>query len=52
MSTRELTDEQRKKVEKVMREFYAGKLYTSAGKKVTDKRQALAIAISEATSGS
>lgn len=35
------------KVHKVMREFYAGKLHTSSGKLVTDKKQALAIALNQ-----
>lgn len=38
----------RMKVEKVMREFKEGMLKTSAGKKVTDEKQAIAIALSEA----
>jgi len=36
------------KFEKVMHEFKEGTLKTSAGKKVTDRKQALAIAASEA----
>ncbi len=36
------------KVGEVMREFKEGKLKTSAGKKVTDRNQAIAIGISEA----
>ena len=36
------------KVEKVMREFKAGKLKSSSGKKVTKRSQAIAIALSEA----
>lgn len=36
------------KVSKVMREFKAGKLKNSGGKVVTDRRQATAIALSEA----
>lgn len=36
------------KVSKVMREFKAGTLKNSGGKKVTDRRQAIAIAMSEA----
>lgn len=35
------------KVKKVMREFKSGKLKSSSGKKVTNKKQAIAIAISE-----
>lgn len=37
-----------KKVEKVMKEFEAGKLRSSSGRKVTSRKQALAIALSEA----
>jgi Family of unknown function (DUF6496) len=36
------------KVEKVMRERKAGTLKTSAGKKVTSRKQAIAIGLSEA----
>jgi hypothetical protein len=36
-----------KKVEKVMHEFKEGKLKSSTGKKVTDRDQAVAIAMSE-----
>ena len=36
-----------KKIEKVMREYKAGTLKSSSGKKVVDKDQAIAIAISE-----
>lgn len=36
------------KVGKVMKEFHSGKLRTSAGKKVTDPKQAAAIGYSEA----
>ncbi len=37
-----------KKISKVMHEFGDGKLKTSAGKKVTSRKQAIAIGISEA----
>ena len=37
-----------KKIGKVLHEFKEGKLKSSAGDKVTDKKQALAIGISEA----
>ena len=40
--------EKQAKVAKVMREYKAGKLKSSSGKKVTNQRQALAIALSEA----
>jgi len=36
-----------KKVAKVMREYKAGKLKSSSGQKVTDKDQAIAIAMSK-----
>lgn len=36
------------KVRKVIREFKSGKLHSGSGKKVTSRRQALAIALSEA----
>lgn len=37
-----------KKVSKVMREYGAGTLKSSSGKKVTSRKQAVAIALSEA----
>lgn len=37
-----------KKVGKVMQEFKEGKLKSSSGQKVTDRKQAIAIGISEA----
>ncbi len=36
------------KVRKVMREFRAGRLRTRGGRKVTNRKQAIAIALSEA----
>lgn len=36
------------KVSKVMREYGKGKLKSSSGQKVTDRKQAIAIAMSEA----
>ena len=36
------------KVARVMREFRAGKLRSSSGKRVTSRKQGLAIALSEA----
>ena len=39
-----------KKVSKVMREFKAGKLKSSSGQKVTNPKQGIAIALSEARS--
>jgi hypothetical protein len=41
-------DKMKKKVAKVMREYKAGKLKSGSGQKVTDKDQAVAIAMSEA----
>jgi ribosomal protein L13 len=38
---------QQSKFEKVMREFYAGTLKSSSGRKVTSRAQAMAIAASE-----
>lgn len=38
----------KKKIEKVMHEYKVGKLKTSAGKKVTNPKQAIAIGLSEA----
>jgi hypothetical protein len=37
-----------KKVEKVMAEYKSGALKSSSGKKVTNRKQAIAIAMSEA----
>ena len=37
-----------KKIRKVMAEFKLRKLFSSSGKKVTDRKQALAIGLSEA----
>jgi hypothetical protein len=37
-----------RKVAKVMREYKAGKLKSSSGQKVTNQKQAVAIAMSEA----
>lgn len=42
------TDKKKKKVAKVMKEFKAGTLKTSAGEPVKDRAQAIAIAMSEA----
>ena len=41
-------DKMQKKVKKVMREYKAGKLKSSSGQKVTNQKQAVAIAMSEA----
>lgn len=42
------TEGQQKKVEKVMHEFKDGDLKSSSGDKVTSRKQAIAIALSEA----
>ena len=44
----EMKDKMQKKVAKVMREYKAGKLNSSSGDKVTNQKQAVAIAMSEA----
>ena len=41
-------EQAKKKIETVMREFKAGDLRSSSGKKVTSRSQGLAIALSEA----
>lgn len=48
MSKTKYSEKAQKKVGKVMKEFKEGKLKSSSGKKVTDKKQAVAIGISEA----
>ncbi len=40
-----------KKVGKVLREFRAGTLKSSSGEKITNRKQALAVALSEAGLG-
>lgn len=42
------TRKQKEKIGKVMHEFAHGKLYSGSGHKVTDRSQAIAIALSEA----
>lgn len=44
----ETKDKMQQKVAKVMREYKAGKLKSSSGDKVTNQKQAVAIAMSEA----
>lgn len=44
----EKQDKMKQKVEKVMREYKAGKLKSSSGDRVTSRDQAIAIAMSEA----
>lgn len=43
-----LTKKAKEKIATVQREYKAGKLKSSSGKKVTDPKQAMAIAMSEA----
>ncbi len=42
-----MMDKMHKKASRVMREYKAGKLKAGSGKKVTDEKQAMAIAMSE-----
>lgn len=42
------TEEQKKKVKKVMDEWKSGSLKSSSGQKITDRKQAIAVALSEA----
>ena len=46
---KDLSDSQKRKFQKVMREYAKGTLRTPSGKKVTDRKQAVAIAFSEAS---
>ncbi|SDI13460.1 hypothetical protein SAMN05421846_104193 [Chryseobacterium taeanense] len=48
MSKEKYSEKAQKKVGKVMHEFKEGKLKSSSGDKVTSKKQAVAIGISEA----
>lgn len=48
MSKTKYSDKAQGKVGKVMHEFKEGKLKSSSGKKVTSRKQAVAIGISEA----
>lgn len=48
MSKTKYSEKAQKKVEKVMEEFKEGKLKSSSGEKVTNRKQAVAIGISEA----
>lgn len=48
MSKTKYSDKAQDKVGRVMHEFKEGKLKSSSGKKVTDRKQAIAIGISEA----
>jgi hypothetical protein len=45
---RKYSEKAQEKIGEVMREFKKGKLKSSSGKKVTDRKQAVAIGISEA----
>lgn len=46
--SKKYSEKAQEKVGEVMKEFKEGKLKSSSGKKVTDKKQAVAIGISEA----
>jgi hypothetical protein len=48
MKKKDKNSQSNKKVEKVMHEFKEGSLNSSSGKKVTNHKQAVAIALSEA----
>lgn len=48
MAPQKYSKKAQEKIEDVMHEFKEGKLKTSAGEKVTDQKQAIAIGISEA----
>ena len=48
MATKKYSDKAQDKVGKVMKEFKEGKLKSGSGDKVTNKKQAIAIGISEA----
>lgn len=48
MATRKFSEKAQEKIGEVMHEFKEGKLKSSSGKKVTDRKQAIAIGISEA----
>lgn len=48
MSEKKYSKKAQEKIQKVMEEFKEGKLKSSSGDKVTDRKQAVAIGISEA----
>lgn len=48
MSTKKYSDKAQEKIEKVMHEFKEGDLKSSSGEPVKDRKQAIAIGISEA----
>jgi hypothetical protein len=48
MATKKYSDKAQDKVGKVMKEFKEGKLRSGSGDKVTNRKQAIAIGISEA----
>lgn len=48
MATRKYSEKAQDKVGDVMKEFKEGKLKSSSGEKVTNRKQAIAIGISEA----
>ena len=48
MATRKYSEKAQEKIGEVMHDFKEGKLKSSSGKKVTSRKQAIAIGISEA----
>lgn len=48
MADQKYSQKAQEKIEKVMHEFKEGELKSSSGEKVTDRKQAVAIGISEA----
>lgn len=48
MATKKYSEKAQDKIGDVMKEFKEGKLKSSSGEKVTDRKQAIAIGISEA----
>lgn len=48
MESKKYSNKAQKKIGEVMKEFKEGNLKSSAGKKVTERKQAIAIGISEA----
>lgn len=48
MATKKYSEAVQEKIGEVMKEFKDGKLKSSSGEKVTDRKQAIAIGISEA----
>lgn len=48
MAAKKYSEKAKEKIEEVMHEYKDGKLQSSSGEKVTNQKQAVAIAISEA----